>query len=387
MTPSDRIISSLDDVLAPDAESQLAAAMQHHLLDGIAIGILRDGQSYLRLAGAGVEAESRFEIGSVTKVYTAELLAILAERGVVRLEDAVAKYLPTRIRRELDPRSITLLDLATHRSGLPRLPPNLRPAHASDPYARYGTSELDEYLKKAPLQRPLQQQFLYSNLGYAILGYALSQAAGASYCEMLSREILTPLNLTQTTLAMAGQVNPKVLSGHTQTGRPAQHWTFDACAPAGALCSTVKDQLKWLLSLLADPDRATLQPHASAGTGQVGLGWMIRPDGESCWHNGATGGFSSYVALHRKQHYGVVVLANRHAPSLVLRLGTNLERSLKGLPMLPLEGDYGKARAHLLEPVRALVGPLVALPAWIRYPLAGVGAYSLAKLGELLTHH
>jgi hypothetical protein len=135
---------------------------------------------------------------------------------------------------------------------------------------------------------------------------------------------------------MAGQPAPEIVQGHKKFGLPAARWTFDAFAPTGALCSTAGDQLKWIQSLLSNPDRATLQHHAQAGGGQIGLAWMIRPGGESCWHNGGTYGFSSYLGLHRKMMYGVVVLANRHNSSLVTQLGSNLERLLRGLPALPL---------------------------------------------------
>lgn len=354
-------IPTLNEALAPGAESLLQAAFQCNLLDKAAIGILRDGRSYQRLASRRIESpvpeNSLFEIGSVTKLYTAELLLILAQRGIVNPRDPIAKYL------QRDPGSgpITLLDLATHCSGLPRLPPNLRRLHSPNPYAKYSAVDLNAYLRKSSLQVPAQPQFLYSNLGYTLLGHVLSRAAGLSYSELLHREILVPLKLDNTMLALTGRPIPNLLQGYTQAGRPAQHWTFDACAPAGGLCSTAGDQLQWLAALLQKPDMGTLQPYAQAGAGKVGLGWMIRPDGYSCWHNGGTCGFSSYVATHRQLRYAVVVLANRYAPSLVLALGSSFELYLQGKPAPPLEGDYGKARAQLLEPVISAARPLASL--------------------------
>jgi serine-type D-Ala-D-Ala carboxypeptidase/endopeptidase len=360
MYPPPKILSSLDEVLAPGAEALLATALQQKLLTGVAIGILRDGQFFLRFAGKAVDENSRFQVGSVTKVYTAELLAILAKRGVVRLDDSLAKFLPANPKRDDGPRPITLLDLSTHRSGLPRLPPKI-PLLAANPYAKYRNANLENYLAKTSLQLPEPQDFLYSNLGYSVLGYALAQAAGTSFPELLDREILRPLALNDTSLTMAGRPLPKLLSGHTQAGLPARRWTFDACAPCGALCSTALDQLKWLAWLLNDPDRESLQPQASVPGGEVGLGWMIRPGRAACWHNGATAGFSSWVSLNREQRTGVVVLSNRQSIQLVNTLGTKFERYLNGLPVLPLEGNYGLGKARLLAPASVIAQPLSTL--------------------------
>jgi CubicO group peptidase (beta-lactamase class C family) len=335
--PSDsQTISHLGETIGADAEAMLLTPIVRKLLNGAVVGILRDGQSCLCTIGSGVTTDSRFEIGSITKTYTAELLDVLVRRGTVRLDDSVASFLPAGPKQATHERPITLFDLATHRSGLTRLPFSPQIYFSPNPYARFSTARLEKYLMRTRLQRPAIPEFRYSNLGYAVLGYCLSRAVGISYKDLLQREILKPQSLPSTALAMSGQLAPEIVQGHRKFGRPAARWTFDAFAPAGALCSTAGDQLKWIQSLLSNPDRAALQPHAKAGDGQIGLAWMIRPGGESCWHNGGTYGFSSYVGLHRKMKYGVVVLANRYNSLLVTKLGSNLERLLRGLPALPL---------------------------------------------------
>jgi D-alanyl-D-alanine-carboxypeptidase/D-alanyl-D-alanine-endopeptidase len=329
-------VESLDEVL-PGAEAMFAGVFERGLLDGAAVGILREGRAYVRAMGAGVAVDSVFEIGSVTKTYTAELLSRLVARGMVRLEDAVAMYKPQAGDTGEGVRPITLLDLATHQSGLPRLPSNLRRVLVGNPYARYGSADLERYLKKRGLVRAEDAKFLYSNLGFAVLGYALSWAAGASYEEALRAEVFEPVGLNGTFLAMSGRTLPAILQGHFPNGRRSVHWTFDVFAPAGAICSTVEDQMKWIDWLLSDAERIALKVYAPAGPISVGLGWMIRPGGESCWHNGATGGFSSYMGVHRGRRTGVVLLANRCSPELVTTLGSNLERLERGLPVIPLK--------------------------------------------------
>jgi CubicO group peptidase (beta-lactamase class C family) len=387
-----RVVSSLDEVVGLGAESLIVTARKRKLLRGVAVGIVRDGESLLRFYGEGVGQDSVFELGSVTKTYTAELLAKLVERGVVRLEDPVAQYLPGGIEDHGGSHPVTLLDLATHYSGEPRLPPGISGV-SRNPYGRYSNTNLERYLQRRPLQLRVRTKFGYSNLGYSILGYALAKAAGISYVELLQRDILGPLGMKQTALAL-GQAQPKLLKGYTQTGFPTKPWTFEACAPCGALCSTAGDQLKYLTWLLGDLDRMSLQPRAPASGGEVGLGWMVREGGNSCWHNGATFGFSSYISLDRKLRTGIVVLSQLHSPMLLSTLVRKFERCLAGESVEPLKGGYGRTKAWVLDPVLLVAAPLspvagalATMPPLVRYPVAcGVG-YGAVRLVEFLSGH
>ena len=126
-----------------------------------------------------LDADSVFEIGSITKAFTAILLADMAERGEVKLDDPVAKYLPADVSiPERNGRKITLLDLSTQSSGLPRLPDNMRPADPRNPYADYSAAQMFEFLGRYQLTRDIGAQFEYSNLGVGLLGQALTRRAG-----------------------------------------------------------------------------------------------------------------------------------------------------------------------------------------------------------------
>jgi len=337
----------------------------------------------VRVLGAGVGA--RFQVGSLTKTYTAELLAVLVKQGVVRLEDPVRIYLPEGKVDRSGERPVTLLDLATHRSGVPRLPPWMN-AGSSDPYAEYRVANLEKYLAGQRLQVPAGAKFTYSNLGYSVLGYALGRAAGVGYEELLEREILGPLGMTRTSLAMVGK-KLEVMQGHTQTGLRARAWTFDACAPCGALCSTIGDQMRWMQWLLADVGRESLQAKAEAKGGAVGLGWMIRPGGKTCWHNGATYGFSSWMSLDLERRSGVVVLSNRMSVGLVNALGALLEGALRGEAVKPLKGNYGMAKGMMMDAARILtwpVRPLMRLPGWLAMPTFVAVVWGVTWLVEWL---
>jgi CubicO group peptidase (beta-lactamase class C family) len=377
------IVGSLDEVLGPGAEALVVEARRRRLLNGVAVGVVREGRCLVWAMGA--EARARFELGSLTKTYTAELLALMVKQGVVRLEDPVRLYLPEGKVDRGGARPVTLLDLATHRSGLPRIPPWMN-AGSSDPYAEYTVKDLEKYLAGQRLQVPLGVKYSYSNLGYSVLGYTLGRAAGVEYEELLEREILRPLGMPATSLAMAGR-KQELLKGHTQTGLPARHWTFDACAPCGALCSTVEDQVKWMEWLLEDVGRLSLQVKAAAPGGGIGLGWMIRPGGKACWHNGATYGFSSWMSLDLERRAGVVVLSNRMSVRLVNALGARYEGALRGEAVKPLKGSYGWALGAVMDLSRIWTWPfrpLMRLPRWLALPVFLGVVYGVTWLLEWL---
>ena len=122
-----------------------------------------------------VGANTVFEIGSVSKVFTGTLLADAVKRGELRLEDPVSRFLPESVTvPSKDGKEITLLDLATHRSGLPRMPTNFKPADPQNPYADYTVANMYEFLSGYSLTRPVGEAFEYSNLGAGLLGHVLA---------------------------------------------------------------------------------------------------------------------------------------------------------------------------------------------------------------------
>ena len=134
-----------------------------------------------------LDADSLFEIGSITKVFTATLLADMVDRGEVALDDPVSKDLPETVRvPERNGRKITFVDLATQSSGLPRMPDNMHPRDPANPYADYTLEQLYDFLGRFTLTRDIGSQYEYSNLGVALLGGALARRAGASYEALLT---------------------------------------------------------------------------------------------------------------------------------------------------------------------------------------------------------
>src|SRR5664279_3682349 len=180
-----------------------------HRLVGIAVGRLNGTSTSVVVAGvrrvdeeAKIEVTSDFEVGSITKAFTGTLLADMVLRHEVALDDPVAKYVPGWTLPSYQGRAITLLDLATHTSGLPSLPDNFRPADSEDPYVDYTEIQLTDFLRTHVLRRAPGSQYEYSNLGMALLGLVLAKRAGVPYEALLRQRILEPLKMHNTHLML-----------------------------------------------------------------------------------------------------------------------------------------------------------------------------------------
>ncbi len=320
---------------SPPAVDSLGRALVENQPGGAVIGVLRDDSSSVHSfgradsTGSAPSAHTLFEIGSITKTFTGLLLADAIERGTVDPSTPVRSLLPDSIAlAPAESTTITLEHLATHRSGLPRLPSNLAAtARPADPYAAYGDSALYAFLDGYAPPRASGTSFEYSNLGTGLLGHLLARRADTTYAALVRQRIAEPLGLSDTRVHLTADQQARFAQGHNRAGAPASPWHFDALAGAGALRSTAADLLAYLrahrTALRAAPDTATplqramqraLSPRAAAGDGdaQIGLGWheTERNGHRVAWHNGGTGGFRTFIGLNRTSGHGVVVLVN-----------------------------------------------------------------------------
>src|SRR5580704_17433633 len=197
---SETIRTLLAEYTGPDRESLgyvagIADAGGHRVISVGASGAADD---------RALDGDSVFEIGSITKVFTALLMADMAQRGEVAFDDPVAKYLPPEGRPHPYDKdgAITLLDLATHTSGLPRSPPNLEPKDPDNPYADYTAARLYAFLSSYTSQFQPGTSFEYSNLGFGLLGHALALRAGCPYEDLLLDRICAPLGLEDTRVTL-----------------------------------------------------------------------------------------------------------------------------------------------------------------------------------------
>ena len=295
---------------------------------GIVVGVL-DPDGHTQIVAAGdpgpgrppLDGNTVFEIGSITKVFTATLLAELAEEGKVRLDDPVQKYLPATVRMPTrNGKAITLALLAEQRSGLPRLPDNMKPADPANPYADYSVQQLYDFLSHYELTRDPGESFEYSNLGVGLLGHVLSLATGKSYEDLVRERVTAPLGMTHTSIALTPWMRDHLASGHDPEGRVVANWDLPTLAGAGALRSTALDMLKFVDAYLHRARGAlgramTLAQRARAPAGpgaSIGLNWLIvHPAADTIvWHNGGTGGYRTFVGFTPSRALGVVVLTN-----------------------------------------------------------------------------
>lgn len=280
-------------------------------------GLVDKGRIDVR-ASTGADAATLYEIGSITKVFTALLLADMAAKGDVRLDDPVSKYLPAATLADHGNRPITLRDLASHYSGLPRLPANLSFKDMADPYADYDESQLLAFLKGWTPSRAPGAMFEYSNFGAGLLGYALGRAAGKPYQQLVEERILKPLGMTATRFAIAtGEAAP-----HGGDDKPVKPWHLASLVSAGGLRSTAGDMAKFAQALIAPPE--SLKPAVGlmlrdrkpgGGQSTIGLGLFARTTsaGDIFYHDGGTGGSRSSLVIDPTNKRGGIVLVNSAA--------------------------------------------------------------------------
>ncbi|MBS3933209.1 MAG: beta-lactamase family protein [Truepera sp.] len=271
-----------------------------------------------------VHAGTLFEIGSVTKVMTGILLAEMVADGTVSLGTTVGQLMPGD--RRLDPQvaEITLRELATHTSGLPRLPETLEMhwrvvRHPANPYGGLKPDDIfDAVAALSADELGTRGRFAYSNLGPALLGRLLERAAGQPYESLMTERVLKPLGLLHTQFTREVLGDPRLARPHRGNLRPTQNWTLDAYNPAGGLSSNLAEMRRFLhAAMTARPDSplgVSLAIHWSdeAGEWASGLGWAItRRDGETIiWHNGRTGGYYAFVGFLPERQRGLVLLSN-----------------------------------------------------------------------------
>jgi CubicO group peptidase (beta-lactamase class C family) len=269
-----------------------------------------------------LDGDSVFEIGSATKVFTALLLAEMAERGEVSLDDPISKFLPKSVTAPTrDGKEITLRHLAQHTSGLPRLPDNFAPKDPNNPYADYSVEQLYEFLAKHKLARGIGEKYEYSNLGTGLLGHLLALKAGEDYEALVIKYICEPLGMNDTRIVLTPKMKSRLATGHDAEGKATGNWDLPTVAGAGALRSTANDLLKFLAANFALHEAklsaAMHQTHSvraetDAPKLQIALGWHVRSTdgGEIFWHDGGTGGYRSFIGFDKKKRRGVVVLTN-----------------------------------------------------------------------------
>lgn len=315
-SPFDRALDSLVRVHA-----------RQHLTVGMSIGLIRHDSLFVynygetsRTNGRLPTDSTRYEIGSISKTFTATLLADMVRRKRVGLDDPVNRYLPDSIPvLQRDGATVTLRMLANHTSGLPRLPGNLDDVGSlpDNPYQAYDDKALFACLKTVSLVSKPGTVYQYSNLGTGLLGTTLARVAGKPYGQLLNSVIAEPLAMTQTTLSLLPIDRSQLAEGYDETGQPTPNWDFQALAGAGGIRSSVHDLLIYVQAELSkSPARLgttmqlTQQITFQDKQTRVGLGWHQTAAKTGWWHNGGTGGYASFARFDPTAQTALVILSN-----------------------------------------------------------------------------
>lgn len=301
---------------------------------GMVCGVLADGKSYV--AGAGrtgagpgkPNGRTVFQIGSITKTFTGLHLAIAEELGLAGRNDPLARHLPKdwSVPGAGD-RPIRLVDLATHASGLPALPPNLQARPDFDPrnpYAGYTMAQLADGLAATELAHRPGTTYGYSNFAFGLLGEVLSGRLGGY--EPLLRAVTLPLGMVDTTLTLSAPQRRRKAVGHDLDGNPVPDWTGQVLTGAGVMTYGTADDLVRYLRAQLNPEatpfarsiRLTQREHFVDGPHRMGLGWERAPlpSGHTMvWKNGGTGGFSSFAAFCPESRVAVAMINNAVQPA------------------------------------------------------------------------
>ncbi|MBB6638401.1 serine hydrolase domain-containing protein [Cohnella thailandensis] len=273
--------------------------------------------------GSGI-SNGLYEIGSITKTMVGLILAIGEKEGrwnsAERLADLVPEWKESPFARET-----SLLQLATHTSGLPVVPSNLRATinDRMNPYSGYTERHLNESVLSEKKRQTGSHR--YSNYGFGLLGWALARRLGMSLNDMIGSCIAEPFGMTNTGVASSGSLSASLVPVYRASGKPTRHWDFsDALGGAGAVRSTIDDMLLYLEAhlneseeepmgraiALAVQEHQALMPKRGIGVGYAWMRYREKDGTLTHWHNGGTYGSSSFISFNRENRTGFVVLSN-----------------------------------------------------------------------------
>lgn len=319
-----------------------------------------------------IDERTAFEIGSISKTFTAALLADQIAAGKMRLDDPLWLYLPEGTKVPgYEGTAITLRHLVTHTSGLPALPPRMVIRNARNPYAVLTERQLLDSLAEVTLTQAPGSEWGYSNFAVMLLSQALSNGYKKDFETAVRERLFTPLGM-KTSFVYNAPPGVRMADGHvvfpSKVGTKTSPWDFPVnMAGVGGFRSTLPDMVRYLeanlgLRSAATPAGAAIErTHEELthiGNVHMGMGWVISPllGNQMHMHEGHTGGFSSFMAFDKKRQRGVVILADTSFNSLggLSDLGLHLmdERMPLGKPRVviaaaPAELDAMAGRYRL----------------------------------------
>lgn len=313
-------------------ENKIQPLVDDEILVGVAIGIIDEGEEKQFFFGEKEKGKGNlpdqntlFEIGSITKTFTGTLLADMHLKSELDLLDAAGSFLPEIAKfPTFENKVITLADLATHHSSLPRMAPDWDQGsdfNGRNPFANYTQERLYKILDGLVLTRPIGSAYEYSNLGMGTLAHILAEVNNSSYKTLVEDRIFSTLGMTNTKLSITS--NDENFALPHDRGRPIPFWDFQDCLVGmGGIKSSIKDMMKYLranMGIVESPLKAAIELAQTermlvSENGSIGLAWNIFDNSTQTdhliGHNGGTAGSRAMIAFFEKRERGIVLLLN-----------------------------------------------------------------------------
>jgi D-alanyl-D-alanine-carboxypeptidase/D-alanyl-D-alanine-endopeptidase len=283
---------------------------------------------------ARIDERTAFEVGSISKTFTAALLADRIAAGRMRLDDPLRLYLPEGSKvPAFEGKPITLRHLVTHTSGLPALPPRMVIRTPSNPYVMVTEKQLLDSLAEVTLTQAPGTSWAYSNFAVMVLSHVLSQQYQKDLETAARERLFAPLGM-KTSFVQTIPAGVRVAQGHVPfqgpAGNRAARWDFPVnLAGMGGFRATLPDMVRYLEANLglvqgagaAAASAAVARTHDEVihvGDTHMGMAWMMSPlfEHKLLMHEGHTGGFSSFIAFDKQRQRGVVILSDTAFNSL-----------------------------------------------------------------------
>jgi CubicO group peptidase (beta-lactamase class C family) len=329
-----------------DIRKLLTERMRHNGV-GTVVGVIEPaGQRIVVFGRSGapdgrpLDGETLFQIGSLSKVFVGLLLADMIGSGDVALDDPAQKYLPAGVKLPVRGRPITLLDLSTHRSGLPTMPNNFRLEADPNPVEAYSVDDLWQFLSNYQPTRAPGEKFEYSNLAVSLLGRLLALREGKDYETLLKERVLQPLEMRSTAITLSKAMQARVAPGHSPYLQPLDVWEMKTLQASGSLRSSANDLLRFVAAYLnlrgtrLDESMALQLRTRSPVDRKMSLGWFISTigDREIYTHEGGKTAYRCAVSFDPRARTGVVVLQNARTDDRPTAIANYL---LTGRPLAP----------------------------------------------------
>jgi serine-type D-Ala-D-Ala carboxypeptidase/endopeptidase len=312
--------------LPDDVVKSIEKRIKLGLNPSIVIGIVdKDGMHFFNFGkksanGSAADEHTIYEVASITKTFTAIILAQQEIDGKLKIDDPIKKYLPSQVKvPQRGSKEITFGHLSDHTSGLPREPDNL--PFSRNPKADYTVDSMYSFLSRYELMRDVGTAYEYSNLAQGLLGEILALNRGITYEALMIQTIAEPLEMKETKITFDEEMEKNLAIGHNGYFEVENWHTRYALAGCGGIRSSTSDMLKFLAANMG-LTQTPLQPamnkthevrhNKGSENTRIGLGWWLYngKKGDLIWHGGGTTGYRAFAGFVKETGKGVVVLTN-----------------------------------------------------------------------------